>query len=422
MLDLLNLPGVKPVDMYKESKALIIVAVADDAEAFMCPDCKIPMHKHGTRKNKFSDMPLYMEPVRLEVQRPRFRCESCGKMAMPELSFLDDKRRATKRLVDAIQQQCLSTTLRALADQTGVAVNTVKNIAHDLIKELEQTVRYETPVIMGIAEVNLAGGYRCVITNLATNNVFEMLEERTQDHLKPFFKDLPDCEKVEWVCTGMWQPFKLYFAEFLPNAKLVIDKFHVVQMASEALEEERKKYQIQLSKDDRINVKKSFRWLTLKRPDNLTPAEHEALAIVRQQIPELAIAYDFKESFFAIYDEPDKQQAQNAFESWKNSLPDEGMEPFKRLVKTVHNHYDDIFAYWDAPFSITNAYTEGLNGFIKMSNRLGRGYSYEIIRAKTLYSAEARKVGSGIRSGHGKVEYGPHIPTLLKQAESGELE
>ncbi|MDT1893157.1 transposase, partial [Acinetobacter baumannii] len=113
-------------------------------------------------------------------------------------------------------------------------------------------------------------------------------------------------------------------------------------------------------------------------------------------IPALAMAYDFKEAFFCIYDEPDKQSAQNAFEAWKNSLPPYGMEPFKKLVKTVHNHYDDIFAYWDAPFSLTNGYTEGLNGLIKMSNRLGRGYSYEIIRAKTLYSKEARKVGSGI--------------------------
>ena len=128
------------------------------------------------------------------------------------------------------------------------------------------------------------------------------------------------------------------------------------------------------------------------------------------------------ETFFAIYDEPDKQKAQNAFEAWKNSLPDDGMEPFKKLVKTVHYHYEDIFAYWDAPFPVTNAYTEGLNGLNKMPNRLGRGYSYEIIRAKTLYSAEARKVGSGIRSGRGKVEYGPHIPTLVKQVESGELD
>ncbi|WP_419617153.1 ISL3 family transposase, partial [Thiolapillus sp.] len=381
MLDLLNLPGIKPVDMYKDSKALIIVAVPESVEVPICVDCNSPMHKHGTRKNKFSDTPLYMEPVRLEIQRPRFRCESCGKTAMPELSFLDDKRRATKRLVDVIRQQCLSMTFRALAEQTGVAVNTVKNIAHDLIDELERTVRYETPVIMGIDEVNLAGGYRCVITNLATNNVFDMLEHRTQDHLKPFFKDLPDRDKVEWVCSDMWRPFKRSFAQYLPNAKLVIDKFHVVKMASEALEEERKKYQVQLSKEDRIHVKKSIRWLTLKRPGNLSPAEHKALAVVREQIPQLAVAYDFKESFFGIYDEPDKQKAQNAFEAWENSLPSEGLEGFKKLVKTVHNHYDDIFAYWDAPFPITNAYTEGLNGLIKMSNRLGRGYSYDIIRA-----------------------------------------
>lgn len=208
MLDLLNLPGVKPVGMYKESKALIIVAVTEMVEVPLCEGCNIPMHKHGTRKNKFSDTPLYMGPVRLEVQRPRFRCESCGKMAMPELSFLDDKRRATKRLVDVIRQQCLGTTFRALAEQTGVAVNTVKNIAHDLISELSQTVRYETPVIMGIDEVNLAGDYGCVITNLATNNVFDMLEYCTQEHLKPFFKDLPDGDKeTRWsgcvrICGG----------------------------------------------------------------------------------------------------------------------------------------------------------------------------------------------------------------------------
>ncbi|WP_068778517.1 ISL3 family transposase [Paenibacillus sp. GM2] len=420
MLDLLNLPGIKPVNIYKESKGLIIVAVVDVAEAFICPDCKIPMHKHGTRKNKFSDTPLYMEPVRLEVERPRFRCESCGKMALPKLSFLDDKRRATKRLVDVIRQQCLNTTFRALAEQTGVAVNTVKNIAHDLIQELKQTVRYETPVIMGIDEVNLAGGYRCIITNLTTNNVFGMLEKRTQDHLKTFFNDLPDRGKVEWVCTDLCWPFKRSIAEFLPNAKLVINKPHVVKMALEGLEEEWRKYQVQLSKEDRINLKKSIQWLTLKRYENLTLSELKELAIIREQIPELAIAYDFKESFFAIYDEPEKLQAQNAFKAWKNRLPHDGLESFKRMVKIIHNHYHEIFAYWDAPFTNTNTFTEGLNSLPKISNRLGRGYSYEIIRAKTLYSVEARKVGSGFRSGREKVEYGPHIPMLMKQVESND--
>ena len=41
------------------------------------------------------------------------------------------------------------------------------------------------------------GGYRCIITNLATNSVFEMLEKRTKAHMRPFFRDLPDRDKVE---------------------------------------------------------------------------------------------------------------------------------------------------------------------------------------------------------------------------------
>jgi transposase len=325
-------------------------------------------------------------------------------------------------------------TFHALAEQTGLAVNTIKSIAHDLIEDLERTVHYETPVIMGIDEVNLAGEYRCVITNLATNNVFQMLEFRTQDHLKPYFENLAEGEKVEWVCTDMWRPFKRSFSQYLPNAQLVIDKFHVVKMASEALEEERKKYQVTLTKDERVQVKKSIRWLTLKRPASLTPAERIALEIVRQTIPSLAEAYDFKEAFYRIYDDPDKASAMRAFEAWEKSLPATGLDLFHSLAKTVHNHYEDIFAYWDSPSRITNAYTECLNGLIKVANRMGRGYSYEIIRAKTLYAKHARKVGSGVRlvvpsstaiptsGGSQTIEYGPHIPTLVEIAEDGGLD
>lgn len=433
MFDLLNLPGVKPVDL-RPGRILTIVADLLEDEPPQCPDCAKPLHRHGRRANIFADTPVQMQPVRLEINRPRYRCETCGKTVTPELIFVDEKRRATKRLVDAIRQRCLGMTFHALAEQTGLAVNTIKNIAHDLIEELEQTVHYETPVIMGIDEVSLAGDYRCVITNLATNNVFQMLEFRTQEHLKPFFQSLKDREKVEWVCTDMWRPFKRSFSQYLPNARLVIDKFHVVKMASEALEEERKKYQATLSKDERIQVKKSIRWLTLKRPGNLSTTERKALEIVRQTIPDLAEAYDFKEAFFRIYDDPDKQSAMHAFEAWENSLPANELERFHRLAKTVHNHYEDIFAYWDSPAPITNAYTECLNGLIKLSNRMGRGYSYEIIRAKTLYAKQARKVGSGVRlatpSGttvptkatSETVEYGPHIPTLIEIAEAGGLD
>jgi transposase len=434
VFDLLNLPGVKPVDLHYGNRMITVVAEVLEGPTPSCQECGGPMHRHGRRTSTFADTPMQMQPVRLEISRPRYRCIKCSNISTPDLLFLDERRRATKRLVDAVRQRCLGITFHALAEQTGVAVNTIKNIAQDLIVDLERTVRYETPVIMGIDEVNLAGDYRCVITNLATNNVFEMLEFRTQDHMMPFFEKLRDREKVEWICTDMWRPFKRSFSPYLPNARLVIDKFHVVKMASEALDDERKKYQATLSKNDRVHIKKSIRWLTLKRPGNLTPAERTALEVVRETIPELGLAYDFKEMFFRIYDDPVKESAMRAFEAWENSLPDKELEKFHSLAKTVHNHYADIFAYWDSPSQITNAYTECLNGLIKMSNRIGRGYSYEIIRAKTLYAKEARKVGSGVRLLPGvesqiptklaseTVEYGPHIPTLIDLAEDGKFD
>jgi transposase len=82
------------------------------------------------------------------------------------------KAPGNQTLVDAIRERCLGHDLSCACRADGLAVNTIKNIAHDLIEELDRTVRYETPVIMGIDEVSIAGKYRCVITNLATNNVF----------------------------------------------------------------------------------------------------------------------------------------------------------------------------------------------------------------------------------------------------------
>jgi transposase len=447
MIDVLGLPGITPMDVRSDGDVLVIQAEAQEPQVPDCPTCGKVLLRHGKRVHTFTDTPMQMHPVRIEITRQRFRCDSCGKIVTLELPFLDDKRRATRRLVDSVRERCLSKTFHSLSEDTGLAVNTIKNIAQDLIEDMDRQVRFETPSIMGIDELNLAGGMRCIITNLSTMSVFDMLAERTQVVLKPFFEAMSDREKVEWVCTDMWRPFKRSFGPYLPNAKLVIDKFHVVRMATEALETERKKYQKDLEKDARLQIKKSVRWLTLKRTSSLTPEETVALGIVKKSLPNLGVAHDLKESFYEIYDRDTRADAMSAFKDWEKSVPAK-MPMFKSLAKTVHNHYEDIFAYWDAPTRITNAYTEAANGVTKVANRAGRGYSYEVIRAKVLYHKLAREIGSvrrplppgepdtnsglrmahwllsSLRSTNGSVqviEYGPYISTLVAAAEAGEF-
>jgi hypothetical protein len=70
-----------------------------------------------------------------------------------------------------------------------------------------------------------------------------------------------------------------------------------------------------------------------------------------------------------------------AFEAWENCIPEKELDEFRSLARAVRDHY---------------ACTESLHGLIKIANRNGRRYSFEILRAKALYAKEARKVGSVI--------------------------
>jgi transposase len=67
--------------------------------------------------------------VRLEVDRPRYRCADCRITHCTELDVLDARHRATKRLVDTIRKQAPRVPLNQLALSTGLAVNTIRSIA-----------------------------------------------------------------------------------------------------------------------------------------------------------------------------------------------------------------------------------------------------------------------------------------------------
>jgi hypothetical protein len=57
-------------------------------------------------------------------------------------------------------------------------------------------------------------------------------------------------------------------------------------------------------------------------------------------------------------------------------------DAYKDLVRAVDNWHDEIFNYFDK--RLTNAYTESINSIIRQVERMGRGYSFEALRAKIL--------------------------------------
>lgn len=116
--------------------------------------------------------------------------------------------------------------------------------------------------------------------------------------------------------------------------------------------------------------------------------------------PEVAAVYRLKEAFYDIYDAPNKEDAGKMLDEWRASVPAQyrkTKKDFKPLMTSTKNWREEMLAFFDHP--ITNGYTEALNGVAKVINRAGRGYSFDVLRARLLFGTKAtpRRMASATR-------------------------
>lgn len=78
-----------------------------------------------------------------------------------------------------------------------------------------------------------------------------------------------------------------------------------------------------------------------------------------------------------------KAQAVATYDGFAATIPAGLKADFKVLTTSMKNWRREILAYFDHP--ISNAYTEALNGVAKTINRAGRGYSFDVLRARLLF-------------------------------------
>lgn len=86
-------------------------------------------------------------------------------------------------------------------------------------------------------------------------------------------------------------------------------------------------------------------------------------------------------------EKPTREDAESLLDEWLDMIPADmckGKSDFKPLVTIFKEWRKEIMNYFD--HRVTNAYTEALNGVAKVANRQGRGYGFEILRAKVLFS------------------------------------
>lgn len=341
----------------------------------------------GRREQMIRDLPMHGKRVGIYVDTRRNRCRSCGRTFYESLPEVDERRLMTRRLVKWIGQQSIKRTFASVAEETGVTDTTVKAVFRDYVNELEAQIRFETPKWMGIDEIHLIRP-RCVVANIQNNTVVDILKDRNKKTVATYLFKLDGRDQVKYVAMDMWNPYRDAVREVLPQAQIVVDKFHVQRMANEALEKARKSMREFLTPKQRRGLMHD-RFVLLKRERELTDKDRFLLDGWVKNYPALGEAYRLKEAFFGIWDSQTPWEAQNAYQAWANSIPHEFVSFYQPILTAVGNWHLEIFGYFEHP--ITNAYTESLNNLIRVMNRLGRGYSFEALRAKILFAEGAFK-------------------------------
>jgi len=187
----------------------------------------------------------------------------------------------------------------------------------------------------------------------------------------------------------MWKPYKDAVNTVLPQAKVVVDKFHVVRMANQALDNVRKSLKANMSVKERRTLMRE-RYILLKRKHDLNERDLFLLETWLGNIPDLNDAYELKEKFYWIWDTDNSEEAKDRYSYWRQRcLSSNSKDAYKDLVRAVDNWQNEIFNYFDK--KLTNAYTESINSIIKQVERMGRGYSFEALRAKILFNENLHK-------------------------------
>jgi transposase len=354
--------------------------------------------RYGSREQLFNDLQLLHKPTGVLVQRLRYLHRECGKTFMQELPDMDEGHRATKRLVDWVAEESLRSTFAYVAERSGFDERTVRRIFDERVSMLEAAVTFETPEWLGIDEVHLIKQARCVLANLKQRTVIDMLPDRAgKKRVTQALLDLPDRQRVELVTMDMTRAYRDAVAVAFPDAVVVVDKFHVVRMASDAMESIRRGVRKGLSSRQRVQLMHD-RHKLLRRGRDLEPKDKMLIQTWFAAHPQLGEAYHVKEGFYELYDNAaNPEDAMLRIDLWRATIPKSVKPAFKKLLTAISNWQTEILAYFDT--KATNAPVEALNRGIKQMQSEGRGYSFRALRAKILYGKTHKTASTSIRSG-----------------------
>jgi transposase len=221
----------------------------------------------------------------------------------------------------------------------------------ELLEHLESVLE-TNELVLSLDKVAVRKGHRyeTVLIDAQSESVLAMEHQRSYDSTQILLtKKILANKCVHTVVMDMWDPFHKAVKSIFPEACIVIDKYHVVQMVTQALDQVRKK----------IPGLKKGRFKLLKGSEKLTINEKQQLDEMLEEHLELSYAYFLKELFREVYQAPNLDTANSLLEEWIQFAWSSPFPSFHQVAKTLTKWKAQVLQYFLTPF--TNGRIEGTN-------------------------------------------------------------
>ena len=351
----------------------------------VCPACGAVTNKvHDYRPTVIKDSPIQGKKCFLHYKKRRYHCECCNKHFKKPFSLLPDHCRITNRLCHlSIHKLRNVQNVSSVSEEMGISASTIFRCLDDINYPKPSYL----PKVLSIDEFKgNAGGekFQGIITAPDKQKIVDILPSRTQYKLIEYLKSFPNRNEVQYFIMDMNYVYRSIAENYLPNATIVIDKFHVVRYVTWALENVRKRVQKDMHPERRKYFKRS-RKLLLTHFNTLKPENKDSLTVMLSMSSDLATAYYLKELFYDFISSENSEEAKQKLKKFILSAQASNLDEFKATLTMLANWGKYILNAFDCPYS--NGFTEGCNNKIKVIKRNAYGYrNFKNFRNRILLS------------------------------------
>ncbi|MDS8908425.1 ISL3 family transposase, partial [Streptococcus pneumoniae] len=240
-------PNIQILDIINKDTHKEIIAKLD-YDAPSCPECGNQLKKYDFQKpSKIPYLETTGMPSRILLRKRRFKCYHCSKMMVAETPLVKKNHQIPRIINQKIAQKLIEKiSMTDIAHQLAISTSTVIRKLNDFHFEHDFS---RLPKIMSWDEYAFTKGKMSFIAQDFDNlNIITVLEGRTQAVIRNHFLRYDRAVRcqVKIITMDMFSPYydlakQLRFQisrlrlKQSPNAKIVLDCFHIVQHLSRAM-------------------------------------------------------------------------------------------------------------------------------------------------------------------------------------------